>query len=93
MTVQEILDLRPIARLPHAPASFLGLTDVRGHSVPVVDLRRLLGLPLKLVAKGKVAHEETTGSKVWTDRITPVGGAGTHLSALRTAVEHHQVVG
>ena len=42
--VQEILDLRPIARLPHAPASFLGLTDVRGHSVPVVDLRSLLGL-------------------------------------------------
>ncbi|NGM20720.1 chemotaxis protein CheW [Roseomonas stagni] len=42
--VQEILDLRPIARLPHTPSSFLGLTDVRGHSVPVVDLRSLLGL-------------------------------------------------
>ena len=50
--VQEILDLRPIARLPHAPASFLGLTDVRGHSVPVVDLRRLLGVPVAEANQG-----------------------------------------
>jgi DNA polymerase-3 subunit alpha len=46
-----------------------------------------------LVANGKVAHEETTGSKVWLERLTPVGGAGTQLTALRTAVEHRQVLG
>ncbi|MGP3699293.1 chemotaxis protein CheW [Rhodobacter sp. NSM] len=43
--VQEILDLRPIAPLPNAPAHLLGLCDVRGTGVPVVDLRSLLGLP------------------------------------------------
>ena len=42
--VQEILDLRPIARLPHAPACLVGLIDVRGQSVPVMDLRELLSL-------------------------------------------------
>jgi purine-binding chemotaxis protein CheW len=42
--VQEILDLRPIARLPHAPACLVGLIDVRGQSVPVMDLRALLSL-------------------------------------------------
>jgi purine-binding chemotaxis protein CheW len=42
--VQEILDLRPVARLPHAPHGLLGLTDVRGQSVAVVELRALLGL-------------------------------------------------
>lgn len=42
--VQEILDLRPISRLPRAPASLLGMIDVRGRSVPVADLRALLGL-------------------------------------------------
>ncbi|MBK1656664.1 chemotaxis protein CheW [Paracraurococcus ruber] len=42
--VQEILDLRPVSRLPHAPASLVGLIDVRGGSVPVMDLRALLGL-------------------------------------------------
>jgi purine-binding chemotaxis protein CheW len=41
--VQEILDLCPITRLPHAPPHLLGLIDVRGESVAVADLRRLLG--------------------------------------------------
>jgi purine-binding chemotaxis protein CheW len=43
--VQEILDLRPIARLPQAPHGLLGMTDLRGQSVAVVDLRALLGEP------------------------------------------------
>jgi purine-binding chemotaxis protein CheW len=43
--VQEILDMRPIARLPQAPAALLGMIDVRGDGVPVVDLRLTLGLP------------------------------------------------
>jgi purine-binding chemotaxis protein CheW len=41
--VQEILDLCPISRLPHAPPHLLGLIDVRGDSVAVADLRRILG--------------------------------------------------
>jgi purine-binding chemotaxis protein CheW len=44
-SVQEILDMREVSRLPHAPASLLGLIDVRGRAVPVMDLRRKLGLP------------------------------------------------
>ena len=43
--VQEILDMPPIARLPQAPANLLGMIDVRGQGVPVVDLRLTLGLP------------------------------------------------
>lgn len=42
--VQEILDMRPIARLPQAPAHLLGMIDVRGQGVPVLDLRLTLGL-------------------------------------------------
>ena len=41
--VREILDMRPIARLPQAPANLLGMIDVRGDGVPVVDLRLTLG--------------------------------------------------
>ncbi len=37
--------MRPIARLPQAPAALLGMIDVRGEGVPVVDLRLTLGLP------------------------------------------------
>lgn len=43
--VQEILDMRPIARLPQAPDTLLGMIDVRGQGIPVVDLRLALGLP------------------------------------------------
>lgn len=44
-SVQEILDMREVSRLPHAPSYLLGIIDVRGRSVPVVDLRAKLGLP------------------------------------------------
>lgn len=43
--VSEILDLAPISRLPKAPAELLGMIDVRGLGIPVVDLRALLSLP------------------------------------------------
>lgn len=43
-TVQEILDVRPIARLPQAPENLLGMIDVRGQGIPVLDLRLTLGL-------------------------------------------------
>jgi len=43
--VQEILDMQAIARLPRAPDHLLGIIDVRGEGVPVLDLRLTLGLP------------------------------------------------
>lgn len=42
-TVREILENRPVSRLPHAPPHLLGMLDVRGRGVPVVDLRLKLG--------------------------------------------------
>jgi purine-binding chemotaxis protein CheW len=44
-TVLEILDMREMFRVPDAPAHLAGLIDVRGRSVPVIDLRVKLGLP------------------------------------------------
>lgn len=43
--VVEILDMRPMFRIPDAPAHLKGLIDVRGRAVPVIDLRVKLGLP------------------------------------------------
>jgi purine-binding chemotaxis protein CheW len=43
--VQEILDAQPVSPLPDTPPHLLGVIDVRGASVAVVDLRQLLGLP------------------------------------------------
>jgi purine-binding chemotaxis protein CheW len=44
-SVLEILDMRQVSRIPEAPPSMLGLIDLRGRSVPVLDLRTKLGLP------------------------------------------------
>ncbi len=43
--VREILDMRPISKLPHAPPFLVGMIDVRGTGYPIVDLRTKLGLP------------------------------------------------
>jgi purine-binding chemotaxis protein CheW len=70
--VQEILEMRPIARMPNAPAAFLGMIDVRGTGVPVVDLRAKLGLP-------EAADTDHTRIIV----LTLQGGAGAMTFGLR----------
>jgi purine-binding chemotaxis protein CheW len=55
--VREILDHRPAYRVPAAPEWFLGLTDVRGLSVPTVDFRRGWGLP---------PVEPTLPTRIWS---------------------------
>jgi purine-binding chemotaxis protein CheW len=42
--VLEILAMRPLFRVPEAPAHLAGLIDVRNQAVPVIDLRLKLGL-------------------------------------------------
>jgi purine-binding chemotaxis protein CheW len=41
--VAEVIRLQSLARVPHAPAALLGVTNLRGAVVPVVGLRELLG--------------------------------------------------
>ncbi|WP_298498047.1 chemotaxis protein CheW [uncultured Maritimibacter sp.] len=43
--VQEVLEMRQISRLPDSPGHVLGVIDVRGHGVSVIDLRKVMKLP------------------------------------------------
>jgi purine-binding chemotaxis protein CheW len=43
--VGEVIRIPSLARMPLAPRSLLGLANVHGAVLPVVGLRRLLGLP------------------------------------------------
>lgn len=43
--VREVLTVPPLTRVPNAPPFLVGIIDVRGNSVPVVDMRSKLGLP------------------------------------------------
>jgi len=71
--VQEILDVLPIARLPQAPPNLLGMIDVRGQGVPVLDLRLTLGMEPK---------DDTENTRII---VLGVNGAdGERLLGLRT---------
>lgn len=43
--VREVLDLCPFTRVPNMPEVVRGMIEVRGHGVPVIDMRRKFGLP------------------------------------------------
>lgn len=47
MQVQEVLRLTEIAPVPGAPDYVLGIINLRGNVVTVIDARRRLGLPPK----------------------------------------------
>lgn len=43
--VLEILEVKPVTRVPKSPEYILGVINLRGAVLPVVDLRRIFGLP------------------------------------------------
>ena len=42
--VQEIIRMQPTTVVPNGPAFVEGLTNLRGHVIPVMDLRKRFGL-------------------------------------------------
>ncbi len=75
-TVAEIRDLLPIMPLPpgRAPAFVLGLINLRGMILPVVDLRRKFGLEIKsdAPASGRLVVVKGPGYEValWVEAIS-----------------------
>lgn len=45
VSVESIIKLQAITKIPHAPNSVVGVTNLRGNIVPVIDLKTRLGLP------------------------------------------------
>jgi purine-binding chemotaxis protein CheW len=45
LSVKEIRGWTPVTRLPHVPAHILGVLNLRGSIVPIVDLRVRFALP------------------------------------------------
>lgn len=63
--VQEIIRVPDMARVPLAPHSLLGLANLRGRVLPIVDLRRIFGL-------SDVTHTDATRALV-INLGTPLG--------------------
>jgi len=45
LSIREVIGLPPITSVPHVPAHFLGIMNLRGQVISVVDLRKRFGLP------------------------------------------------
>jgi purine-binding chemotaxis protein CheW len=45
--IREICPLKDLTPLPNTPASVLGIMNLRGQILPVIDFRRYLGLAVK----------------------------------------------
>ena len=74
--VREVLDLQKISPLANAPAMLLGMIEVRGTGIPVVDLKQQLGLE---------ASTATEHSRIVVLEIA-AGGAGLLVGAVTDAV-------
>lgn len=45
-SVERIIDIQPIAAVPHSPDFISGVTNLYGEVLPVLDLRKRFGLPI-----------------------------------------------
>lgn len=72
--VSEVIRMRPLARVPLAPKSLLGLANLRGAVIPVAGMRALLG-------RGDTTSN-TTSRLIVLDGATPVALAVDEVAAL-----------
>lgn len=91
--VAEVFETVPITRLPDAPRCVLGLMNVRGRVVPVLDLAVLLGLPpLQEVAAVAVVRSARGPAGLAASGAPTAEALGEDLgaSALETGLRRHR---
>jgi purine-binding chemotaxis protein CheW len=77
--VAEVIRPLPVTRVPHAPASLLGLANLRGGVLPVVSLPRLLGHGSEPGGAGARIVVVPHGGGlvgVWVEALATQNGAG-----------------
>jgi purine-binding chemotaxis protein CheW len=80
MRVQEVLDVKSLTHVPGGPRSLRGVLNLRGHVVPVYDLRVPFELPIELNptrAPSVLMVESSSGAEVHVtgllvDRVSDV---------------------
>ena len=77
--VQEIVTPLPLTELPHSPEAVAGVSDHRGHVIPIIDLRSRFGLPRlpeRFRSKWILIRVEGRILGLAVDRVTDVFGTG-----------------
>ncbi|HEY4716674.1 MAG TPA: chemotaxis protein CheW [bacterium] len=73
--VREIVRMRAITEIPRAPEFIIGIISLRGEMIPVIDMRKRLGLdilPYSAQTRIVVASEEKMAFGFIVDRINGV---------------------
>ncbi len=98
-TIQEIIVMKPITRVPQVPASIEGLINLRGSVIPIINLRRLFGLTprdfddetrtviVNVAGRvlGYVVDEVTQVMRIAADQIQPTPVAVTAVASRHIA--------
>jgi purine-binding chemotaxis protein CheW len=77
--VQEIIRLRDLTVVPHAPDFVRGVINLRGEVITIVDLRRILGLgttPIGPDTQNVIVRSESELIGILVDRVGDVVFAG-----------------
>lgn len=75
VAIQEIIKVPIITDVPRTPAFILGVVSLRGTIVPIVDLRRILGLPpteVKRASRILVVHSDAEPVGFLVDQVATV---------------------
>lgn len=46
LAVREVIDIPEVTKIPQAPPYFLGITNLRGQIISIIDLRQKLGIKI-----------------------------------------------
>jgi len=84
LQVREIMRLCPITPVPRMPAFILGVMNLRGKIVPVIDLRERFGLPKADVSDRAcvvvVQYNSLDGGQPWMGMVVDAVEDVTHLT-------------
>lgn len=99
---REVVVLDRYTAVPGGPDELLGVTNLRGSILPVVEVRPLLGLPARPPGPGAMAIVLVDGDwraavaidrihgLAWFDEPEPLDGAGGPITAFATGVLAHE---
>ena len=71
LRVQEIIRIQPLTRVPNLPDYIDGVINLRGKVIPVIGLRKRLGLDKQSADKGRALWSLTFTARCWDSRSTP----------------------
>lgn len=70
--VREILKITDITTVPNVPDYVMGLFTIRNHLLPILDLRRLLGLPSLASERQAILDKAAKDERAWIENLKHV---------------------